>query len=53
MRDLLSLAFEITSSQYMELENPIFIGQTRLDENNQYWMVFENNGIMYKISNQI
>ena len=49
MKDLLKQAKEITSVQYMDLENPIFKGQTRLDENSKYWMVFENNGIIYKI----
>ena len=38
----------ITSAQYMELDNPIFIGQTRLNENNDYYMCWECNGVKYK-----
>lgn len=44
---------EITQTEYMSLENPIFKGQTRLDENNQYWMVFEDNNVLYKIHNSV
>lgn len=53
MNNLLALAKEITSLEYMDLKNPIFKGQTRLDENNQYWMVFEDNGILYKTHNTL
>jgi len=53
MTNLLEQSKEITSLQYMDLENPIFKGQTRLNENNMYWMVFENNGVLYKIHNTL
>lgn len=49
MEDLLSSAKEIDSVQYLDLKNPIFIGQSRPDSNNMYWVVYEDNGIMYKI----
>lgn len=53
MNDLLEQAKEITSSQYMDLKNPIFKGQTRLNENYQYWVVVEDNGVLYKIHNTL
>lgn len=53
VNNLLEQAKEITSSQYMDLKNPIFKGQTRVDENSQYWMVFEDNGVLYKIHNTL
>jgi len=43
----------ITPLQYMELENPKFEGQTRLDDNNMYFMVFSDNGKLYKIHNHL
>lgn len=39
---------QITSLEYMKLENPVFKGQTRIDAKNKYWMVFECDGILYK-----
>ena len=53
MENLFNIAKEITSSDYMNLKNPEFIGQTRLDVNNQYWMVFEDNGVLYKIHHSL
>lgn len=49
METLLQQAIEITSEEYNKLVNPIFKGQTRLDDNHQYWLVVENNNILYKI----
>jgi len=43
----------ITSSEYLLLENPIFKGQTRLNENNQYYMIWESNGVLYKTLNTL
>jgi len=43
----------ITSKQYCELDNPKFEGQTRMDENDQYYMVFSCNGVMYKTLNTL
>ena len=50
---VLEKAKEITSQEYMSLKNPIFQGQTRLDDNYQYWMLFEDNGTLYKIHNRL
>ena len=44
---------QITSEQYLELINPEFKGQTRVDDNGYYWMVFESNGILYSIHNRL
>jgi len=46
---LLEQAKEITSSEYLNLKDPIFKGQTRLYSDLTYWMVFEDNGVLYKI----
>ena len=43
----------ITSDEYLLLENPIFKGQTRVDENNQYYMVWESKGVLYKTHNTL
>ena len=44
---------QITSEQYLELINPEFKGQTRVDDNGYYWMIFESNGILYSIHNRL
>jgi hypothetical protein len=49
MTSLLEQSKQITSEEYISLSNPIFKGQTRLDNDNMYWMVFEDNGVLYKI----
>jgi hypothetical protein len=46
---LLEQAKEITSSEYSNLNDPIFKGQTRLYGELAYWMLFEDNGELYKI----
>lgn len=43
----------ISSNDYLSLKNPEFKGQTKLDENNMYFMVFESEGIFYKIHNKL
>ena len=53
MEDLLKLAKQIPSTQYMDLKNPIFKGQSRVDDNRMYWTVYEDNGILYKIHNRL
>ena len=50
---MLNTAIEITSTEYMDLKDPIFKGQSRLDDNLMYWMIFESEGIMYKIHNKL
>ena len=44
---------QITSEQYLELIDPKFKAQSRVDSNGYYWMVFESNGILYSIHNRI
>jgi len=46
---LLEQAKEITTSEYSNLNNPIFKGQTRLYGELTYWMLFEDNSVLYKI----
>jgi hypothetical protein len=53
MNTLLEQAKQITSKEYMALANPIFKGQSRVDDNLMYWMVFEDNGVLYKIHNTL
>jgi len=43
----------ISNTEYCELINPTFIGQTRLDENNMYHMIWEQNGVYYKTHNKL
>ncbi len=43
---------EIPVSQYIQLANPRFVGQTRVI-NGHYWMVFNDNNINYKILNKL
>lgn len=44
---------EKTSVEYLELENPVFKGQTRTDADGIYWMVFECEGKLYKFKHKI
>ena len=54
MTDLLNKSKEITTAQYCSLPNtPEFMGQTRVDDNNMYWMVFSSLGILYKIHSKL
>lgn len=39
----------ITSTQYCELINPEFVGQTCMDTNNQYYTVWRCEGKLYKV----
>jgi hypothetical protein len=43
----------ITNLQYFTLVDPIFRGQTELDENNMYYMVWESKGRLYKTYNHL
>jgi len=53
MEDILDLCKEITSDEYVELKNPTFLAQTRADESGTYWMVFESEGIYYKVQDNL
>jgi hypothetical protein len=44
---------EITPEKYLEFPSPVFKGQTTLDSKGYYWMVFESNGVLYKIHNKL
>ncbi len=43
----------ISSEEYCLLENPEFIGQTRLDSNDMYYMVWKCDGVLYKTYNKL
>jgi hypothetical protein len=43
----------ITATQYLDLVNPRFVGQTSIDKNNMYYMVFECEGINYATHNKL
>ena len=43
----------ITNEQYLLLDNPTFVGQTKVDNNLMYYMVFEHNGVYYKTYNML
>lgn len=43
----------ITSTEYCQLPNPEFIGQTRLDKNNQYYMIWKQDELYYKTLNTL
>ena len=53
MANLLNQSTEITPSEYINFKNPIFKGQTSIDDDMMYWMVFEDNGVLYKIHNTL
>jgi len=45
---------EISSVEYCELSGrPEFVGQTRLTDDNVYWMVFRHEGILYKTKHKL
>jgi len=44
---------EITSAQYMTLNSPEFIAQTRMNTSGEYWMIFKNESVLYKIKHTL
>jgi len=46
---LLNQAKEITSSEYSNLNDPVFKGQTGLYDDLTYWILYEDNSVLYKI----
>lgn len=40
---------EISQEQYLSLANPVFEGQSRVDSEGYYWMVFSSNGEFYSV----
>lgn len=49
MSDLLLQAIELPVYMYSSLSNPVFMGQTPVDENNKYWVVMKAGGMLYKL----
>ena len=44
----------ITSDALAKLsESPEFVGQTRMDQDSKYWMVWKVDGKLYKTHNQL
>ena len=43
----------ITNAEYDALKDPIFKGQTRLDKDGWYYMVWESENKLYKTKNRI
>jgi hypothetical protein len=43
----------ISGEQYLKLESPEFIGQTRMDKDNRYYMVWKSEGLLYKTLNKL
>jgi hypothetical protein len=50
MENILDKSKEITTTQYMSLVNPEFVGQTRVNDNGTYWVVFKDNDVLYKVN---
>jgi hypothetical protein len=48
MSNLLAQATELPITMYSSLSNPIFKGQTSLDDDCNYWVVVECEGKLYK-----
>lgn len=43
----------ITSSEYNALKDPKFIGQTGVNNDGEYFMCWESDGVSYKTKNHI
>jgi len=43
----------ITNTQYCDLVDPEFIGQSRLNQNNQYYMIWKSGDVYYKTLNNL
>ena len=43
----------ITGAEYMKLEDPEFMGQTRMNAECQYYMVWKCEGVLYKTFNTL
>ena len=54
MNTQLNNAKLITSKEYCNLpDTPEFIGQTQLDDNSMYFMLFRTQGKLYKTHNKL
>lgn len=43
----------ITNNQYMNLIDPEFVGQTRINKDNIYYMCWKSEGKLYKTKNKL
>jgi hypothetical protein len=43
----------ITNQEYALLKEPKFKGQTHLDKDNMYYMIWESEGVLYKTHNKL
>jgi hypothetical protein len=43
----------INNEDYCKLTNPEFIGQTRVDKDRMYYMIWKDNNILYKTHHKI
>lgn len=43
----------ITNIEYMDLVDPRFEGQTKVNHQGEYYMIFSSEGKFYKTSNKI
>ena len=50
MEKILNESQEITITQYVSLVNPMFVGQTSVNDNGTYWVVFKENDVLYKVN---
>ena len=50
MEKILNESQEITITQYVNLVNPVFVGQTEVNDNGTYWVVFKENDVLYKVN---
>jgi|Laugrespbdmm15dd_1035085.scaffolds.fasta_scaffold34577_2 hypothetical protein len=50
MENILDESQEITITQYVSLVNPKFVGQTRVNDDGTYWVVFKDNDVLYKVN---
>ena len=54
MSVLLEDCKEITTTQYCELPGtPEFIGQSKIDNNNMYWMISKSEDVLYKTHHKL
>lgn len=44
---------EISNKEYLELKNPEFIGRTGVNDEGEYWMVWQCDNVLYKTRNKI
>ena len=54
MSVLLEDCKEITTTQYCALPGtPEFVGQSKVDNNNMYWMISKSENVLYKTHHKL